>query len=56
MKHIQQIVASGYWLITLLIGCIVYTWHHEWQDIEKLEYDNRQIDELRRTLTISRFN
>ena len=50
MKHIQQIVASGYWLITLLIGCIVYTWHHEWQDIEKLEYDNRQIDELRKDI------
>ena len=50
MKHIQQIVASGYWLIILLIGCIVYTWHHEWQEIENLESDNRQIDELRKEI------
>ena len=47
MKQIQKIVASGYFLITLLIGGIVYTWNHEWQEIETLESDNRQIDELR---------
>ena len=50
MKYIQKIVASGYLLITLLIGCIAYVWHSEWQDIEKLEYDNRQIDELRKDI------
>ena len=50
MKYIQKIVASGYLLIILLIGCIAYVWHSEWQDIEKLEYDNRQIDELRKDI------
>ena len=50
MKHIQKIVASGYWLITLLICCIVYTWHHEWQEVEALESDNRQIDEFRKDI------
>ena len=50
MRYIQKIVASGYLLITLLIGCIAYVWHSEWQDIEKLESDNRQIDELRKDI------
>ena len=50
MKYIQKIVASGYLLITLLISYIAYIWHSEWQDIEKLEYDNRQIDELRKDI------
>lgn len=48
MKHIQKIVASGYLLVILLIGFIVYIWHNEWQEVEALEYDNRQIDELRK--------
>ena len=50
MRYIQKIVASGYLLISLLIGCITYVWHSEWQDIEKLESDNRQIDELRKDI------
>ena len=50
MKQIQKIVASGYFLITLLIGGIVYTWNHEWQEIENLESYNRQIDELRKEI------
>ena len=50
MRYIQKIIASGYLLISLLIGCITYVWHSEWQDIEKLEYDNRQIDELRKDI------
>ena len=33
MRYIQKIVASGYLLITLLIGCIAYIWHSEWQVI-----------------------
>ena len=48
MKHIQKIIASGYLLVILLIGFIVYIWHNEWQEVEALEYDNRQIDELRK--------
>lgn len=34
-------------LITLLIGCIAYTWYDEWQEVENLEYDNRRIDKFR---------
>ena len=47
MKYIQKVITSGYLLITLLIGCIAYTWHREWQDVEQLEEDNRQIDKFR---------
>ena len=50
MRYIQKIVVSGYLLISLLIGCITYVWHSEWQDIENLEYDNRQIDEFRKDI------
>lgn len=48
MKYIQRIVASGYLLVTLLIGCIAYIWHNEWQEVEALESDNRQVDDLRK--------
>lgn len=47
MKYVQKIIASGYLLITLLIGCIAYTWYDEWQEVENLEYDNRRIDKFR---------
>ena len=50
MKYIQKIVASGYLLVTLLIGCIAYIWHNEWQEVEALEADNRQIDEFRKEI------
>ena len=50
MKYIQKIVASGYLLVTLLIGCIAYIWHNEWQEVEALESDNLQIDEFRKDI------
>ena len=50
MKYIQKIVASGYLLITLLIGCMTCIWYNEWQEVEALESDNRQIDELRKEI------
>lgn len=50
MKYIQKIVASGYLLVTLLIGCIAYIWHNEWQEVEALESDNRQIDDFRKDI------
>lgn len=50
MKYIQKIIASGYLLITLLIACIAYTWHKEWQDVERLEAQNRQIDDFRKEI------
>ena len=48
MKYLQKTITSGYLLITLLIGCIAYTWHHEWQEVEALEVSNQQIDEFRK--------
>ena len=50
MKYIQKIIASGYLLITLLIVCIAYTWHKEWQEVENLEFHNRHIDEFRKEI------
>ena len=47
MKYIPPIIIFGYLLITSLIGCIAYTWYYEWQEIERLEEDNRWIDKLR---------
>ena len=50
MISIRKIIASGYLLITLLIVCIAYTWHKEWQDVERLEAQNRQIDDFRKEI------
>lgn len=45
---IQIWIIFGYLLIILLIGGIAYTWSYEWQKVESLEYDNRQIDILQK--------
>ena len=50
MKYIQKIILHGYVLITLLIGCIAYTWYNEWQEVEALESDNHKIDEFRKDI------
>ena len=50
MILIRRIIASGYLLMTLLIVCIAYTWHKEWQEVENLESNNRQIDEFRKEI------
>ena len=55
MKHLQKAVAFGYTLIALLIGCIAYTWHHEWQEVEALEVGNRRINEFRKDVNRIRF-
>ena len=41
-------IILGYLLIILLIGGISYIWSYEWQKVESLEYDNRQIDKLQK--------
>lgn len=41
-------IIFGYLLIILLIGGIAYTWNYEWQKVESLESDNRQIDILQK--------
>ena len=50
MILIRRIIASGYLLMTLLIVCIAYTWHKEWQEVENIESNNRQIDEFRKEI------
>lgn len=45
---IQIWIIFGYLLIILLIGGIAYTWSYEWQKVESLESDNRQIDILQK--------
>ena len=51
MFPIKNIISLGYLLITLLIGCITYTWYHEWLTIEVLEADNERIAELRHEIS-----
>ena len=41
MMQLLKLTAWGYGFIVLLIGCIVYIWHNEWQEVEALESDNR---------------
>ena len=50
MKYVQKLIAFGYLLIALLIGCIAYIWHGEWQEVEALESDNRQIDDFQKDI------
>ena len=50
MKYLQKLITTGYLLIFLLIGGVLYLWHKEWQDIDSLEIDNQQIDELRKEI------
>ena len=37
-------------MVILLIGCIIYIWHHEWQKAEALESQNQQIDNFRKEI------
>ena len=50
IRCIQSIIALGYLFITVLIVCIACIWHSEWQEIETLESDNRQIEESRKEI------
>ena len=43
-------IILGYLLIILLIRGISYIWSYEWQKVESLEYDNRQIDKLQKEI------
>jgi len=47
METVRKLVGSGYVLITVLIGCIMYIWHKEWEDLEILEMENCKINEFR---------
>ena len=47
IKNIRTLTAMGYLLIALLVSGIVYTWFSEWQEMERLETMNRQIESFR---------
>ena len=49
-KHIRALTAAGYLLMVLLVGGIIYTWLGEWRDLERLEVQNRQIDDFRKEI------
>ena len=47
-RHFRMLTSTGYLLIVLLVGGIMYTWLGEWRDMEGLEAKNREIDEFRK--------
>ena len=50
MQEFIRLVGCGYTLILILISCIIGIWHNEWQEVEALESDNRQIDDFRKDI------
>lgn len=48
MNFQGRLITFGYVPMLLFIGCVLFLWSYEWQEIETLEYDNRQIDEFRK--------
>lgn len=50
MRRAKIIIASGYFLIITIIGSIAFIWHSEWQEVETLESNNKQIDNFRKEI------
>lgn len=46
----RTLVASGYLLISLLAGNIIYLWYYEWEKIETLETESRLINGFRQNM------
>ena len=46
-KLLHKYFTLGYILIAILVGCIAYISFYEWQKLEALEEENRQIDKFR---------
>lgn len=46
-RHFRSLIATGYLLMGLLTGGIMYLWLQEWHELEALEMENRQIDAFR---------
>ena len=46
-KFLHKYFTFGYILIAILVGCIAYISFYEWQKLEGLEEENRQIDKFR---------
>ncbi len=47
MRLFRKTITFGYMLIVVLIGGIAFTSFYEWQKLESLEEENRQIDRFR---------
>ena len=48
--NIQRKLIIGYTIIVALIGGIVYTYLHEWRQMNRLESENRQIHKIRQSV------
>ncbi len=46
-RFLRILVATGYLLMCLLAGGIMYLWYYEWKEIEALEMENRRINSFR---------
>lgn len=44
---LHTMTTTGYIIMLLLVGCIMYLWFHEWRELEKLETENRRINIFR---------
>ena len=47
IRLFRKTITFGYILIAVLIGSIAYTSFYEWQKLESLEDENKQIDKFR---------
>lgn len=43
-----KFIVWGYGFIVLLVGCVIYTWHREWQEVEALEVGKQQVNKFRK--------
>ena len=46
-KFLHTLTVTGYLLMCLLVGGIMYLWYYEWKEIEALETENRRINSFR---------
>lgn len=44
---LHTMTTTGYIIMLLLVGCIMYLWFHEWRELEVLEAENRRINDFR---------
>ena len=49
-RHFRTMIAAGYLLVCLLAGGIMYLWLQEWQELEALEMENKQINAFRQEI------
>ena len=47
MEFVHKVIATGYSIIIVIVIGIAYIWYCEWQNVEALEVNNRQIDKIR---------